>query len=264
MISGTFFKHRCRYRYSHYSDARDSYFATDELSGIDAHFVKTEHLPILFEYGFSEPIVLVTHNSDVNISNRLAELVLSRLPIKLWYAQNLDYDHPLIKPIPIGIANPKWEHGKVERFKQVISSNIPKSQILHCDFNISTNPTERRYCLEQTGLSVKNYPPCPSADDHNAFCAATQRAYLEEMAASLFTVSPKGNGIDCHKTWEAIYMRSIPIVTKSVMSIKFKEMGIPMIVIDDWSNFHELELTQLTYQCLWNNFDPTQLETMFL
>ena len=61
--------------------------------------------------------------------------------------------------------------------------------------------------------------------------------------------------MDCHKTWEALYMKSIPIVTRWHGAEKFKEMGIPIIIIDDWSELKNLDLTVDLYKKVWGNFD---------
>jgi hypothetical protein len=83
------------------------------------------------------------------------------------------------------------------------------------------------------------------------------------MSKSYFTVSPNGNGIDCHKTWEAIYMRSVPVVTWSVMAERFKEIGIPLLIIEDWSDFKNLELSDKLYEGLWGGFNPERLNLDF-
>jgi hypothetical protein len=69
--------------------------------------------------------------------------------------------------------------------------------------------------------------------------------------------------LDCHKTWEAIYMKSIPIVTRWHGVEKFKEMGIPMIIIDDWSELKDLDLTADLYKNIWGDFNPSSLDFKF-
>lgn len=39
-------------------------------------------------------------------------------------------------------------------------------------------------------------------------------------------MSPQGNGIDCYRTWEAMYLKSIPIVQKSRHMDNFKDLPI--------------------------------------
>jgi hypothetical protein len=75
--------------------------------------------------------------------------------------------------------------------------------------------------------------------------------YLEEVAKSYFVISPNGNGVDCHKTWESLYLKSIPIVTKSINVDFYK--NYPIIIINDWSELNLSILTVDTYNKLWDN-----------
>ena len=85
----------------------------------------------------------------------------------------------------------------------------------------------------------------------------TQEKYLEDMARSYFTVSPFGNGADCHKTWESLYLKTVPIVTESI-NINFYK-NLPIIIISDWSKFNINELNEETYNKIWGDFNPKKL-----
>ena len=36
--------------------------------------------------------------------------------------------------------------------------------------------------------------------------------YREAVSESMFVLSPPGRGLDCHRTWEAIYLGAVPVV----------------------------------------------------
>ena len=55
-----------------------------------------------------------------------------------------------------------------------------------------------------------------------------------------FVVSPPGNGLDCHRTWEVLALGSIPIVMTSRFDALFAQL--PVIIVSDW---HELETADL-------------------
>lgn len=46
-----------------------------------------------------------------------------------------------------------------------------------------------------------------------------------------FWISPRGNGIDCHRTWEALYLDVIPIVWNNSLTVLYEDL--PMLVIND-------------------------------
>ena len=105
------------------------------------------------------------------------------------------------------------------------------------------------------------YPTALSQWDN--FVKSTHKEYLRGISRALFVISPNGNGIDCHRHWESLYLRTIPVVSRSVVTEKFYEMGIPLLILDDWAQLSELELTLETYNNIWGNFNPNELNLNF-
>ena len=264
-LNGTYFKHECKVQLTDYKDERTPVFKLKVDDNIKNNFVfcKPEFLQ-LFEksraIGSSE-FTLVTHNSDINFTYEYVKAVIEFFPkMQHWYTQNLLCEHPKVSPIPIGIANPKWSHGNQDRFKKIINEKNKKDNLYYANFNISTNPTERNYCYECLGIEAPtSYPDAASIKDHDDFVNHTQENYLRDISKSYFTVSPDGNGKDCHKTWEALYMKSIPIVKKWYGVERFKKLGIPMIIINDWSEFKDLKLDKNLYDSIWGDFKVESL-----
>jgi hypothetical protein len=52
------------------------------------------------------------------------------------------------------------------------------------------------------------------------------------MSKCKFVISPPGNGIDCHRTWESLYMGCIPVVIKNDI---YKNWNLPIIQLNDYS-----------------------------
>jgi hypothetical protein len=73
------------------------------------------------------------------------------------------------------------------------------------------------------------------------------RAYRCPASRYMFVSSPPGNGLDCHRTWEAMYLRSVPIVLRSAAMEAFEALGMPMLVVDsyeelaDWNEAQAIE-----------------------
>jgi hypothetical protein len=59
-------------------------------------------------------------------------------------------------------------------------------------------------------------------------------------------LSPRGNGIDCHRTWEALYLDAIPIVWHSTLDSLYT--NLPVIIINDWSEVNEEFLRKKLYE----------------
>ena len=54
-------------------------------------------------------------------------------------------------------------------------------------------------------------------------------------------------------------MKTIPIVTRWYGVEKFKEMGTPILIIDDWSELKDLDLSEDNYKKIWGDFDVNSL-----
>ncbi len=147
------------------------------------------------------------------------------------YAQNIsDFKHSKLFNIPIGIANRKWAHGNNDIFAQQIkkfrSSPVAHKKLLYLNFSLSTYP-ERRKVYEL----FKDKAYCTVSEPTNL------SKYLNDLAHHVFTLSPRGNGLDCHRTWEALLMGSIPIVITSSLDPLYKDL--PVLIINDWKEITE-------------------------
>ena len=56
---------------------------------------------------------------------------------------------------------------------------------------------------------------------------------MEELSNYKFALSPNENGIDCHRTWECLYLDVIPIVEKNNVIDNFIEL--PILIINDYN-----------------------------
>lgn len=210
----------------------------------DWWFCRTEFLDHFFrEVAPDSSFVLFSHNSDRPVGRRFA-WYLRRKSLVAWFAANAGFRDPRLFAIPLGIANPFWAHGNAQALRAVQRAEIAKTRLFEVSFSIATNPRERLRCLAETGLELQ--PPCSFPD------------YLERLASSCFSVSPEGEGLDTHRTWEALHLRAIPIVTRSVLTEQHPD--VPMVVLDGWSQFREIDFGPELYAELWGDWSPAELE----
>lgn len=215
-------------------------------------FIKTDHIPHVINSVLEQPVRIMTHNGDRCIDSRHSD-ILEHPNLIHWYAQNINIKHVKLSSIPIGIANPQWLHGDQKAIKRTISKNNKKTNLVHAAFALHTNPTERHKCLgwvERNGFELRDKLPFET--------------YLNDLSRSMFAVSPNGNGIDCHRTWESLYLKTTPIVTRSVNTEQYSHL--PMIVIDSWDDMGDLQLNKDTYNSIWAehkslNLKPEQFIT---
>ena len=259
----TFFRHATRNRNSSYPFISGDTFRgmadhifdettnvsewTDRIWNIrlgDIVFLQSENkmLKHFFKYTvfhqIRHPFVLVTHNSDHSAPTREFQWALNDSRILAWFTQNPDYEHKKLFPIPIGVANIRWRHGNVLSIKQAIYRDRKpfsnRTTLLYVNFAVETNRNIRSKALKWA-LSIVNETKRKSV---------SYETYLREIGDSKFVLSPPGNGLDCHRTWETMLMGAIPIVLRSRLDPLFFNESV--LVADTWN-----QLT-LDYLKSWN------------
>ena len=182
----------------------------------------------------AHPIVLVSHNSDDAVDSTVADIADSRV-VSAWFAQNNLLNHPKVVSIPIGLENAHHHnYGIVGDFDRLRSRSAKQEKIprIVASFTISTNPVERRAaCLALQQSRVSDWVRLSS------------RQYRETVQRYMYVASPQGNGIDCHRTWEALYLGAIPIVRRTAFVKGFQ--GLPVRLVDHWSEVVDLDEADL-------------------
>lgn len=186
------------------------YINTEDVLDFQNHIEKLQN-----------PFVLLSHNSDTNIRENYSH-IYNHPKLIHWFTQNLCVSHPKTTLLPIGFANPIWQHGNYLLLDQIQSMNRPKEIIYYANFLVETNRTKREECLNI--LHQKQIPIFPRSPPF---------IYLEQLAASICCICPEGNGIDTHRFWEALYLKSIPIVLRNELTEKLSN-DFPCILLNSW------------------------------
>lgn len=193
----------------------------------DIIFVRGNFLKDYFENinpKIKHEYILISHNDDTNITEEFLKNIEDKKVLH-WFAQSVTFKHPKLTPIPAGLAN--FIHGDKGRLDYFYSKEIKKEEKISIKYNFSINSsTERIFAkenLDKNKLSEK-------IDVKN------QNEYIEVIKKSYFVASPSGVGVDSHRTWEAIYLKTIPIVMSNPMNEHFKNIGLPVLMINSWDD----------------------------
>jgi len=175
---------------------------------------------------FENAFTLITHNGDANVEDvYYVNSILNTPNLRKWYAQNVNYSHGKLAPLPIGIANRMWPHGDFS----VIES--PKINNIYMSFDLNTSPKKRSECLNALRDKVPFLP----------FVEPTEN--IARLAQYKYCVCPEGNGLDTHRLWEALYLRVVPIMLKSRhVELLIDAYLFPVILLDSWQ---DLDITNL-------------------
>ncbi len=194
---------------------------------------------------------LYMHNGDT--IPEYADMFRLEKRFRKIYCVNWIGNSKNIRPIPIGLENRRLHTNGVPRdFRMLIQDGIlpsesRKNQIL-VSFSMSTNLLERSTALELASSL--------SRIDLRYFQGSIAE-YHQELLESRYVLSPPGNGFDCHRTWEAIYLGCIPVVKKAFWP--FNHLRLPVLVLEDWSDVSRIEDFELP-----NQMGVDELRALFL
>jgi hypothetical protein len=206
------------------------------------------------------PVVLITHNGDRNVTEADRARIDHPL-VEHWFAQNLSVAHPKATGLPIGIGNAQWKHGDAVAVAHAARSARKSRHGVYVNFAVSTRPDLRRPLLD----SLSRLPFTYLGARENIISKMVRgigaglglRAdkqprgqifskYVRELSEWRYCISPPGNGLDCHRTWEALYLGVIPIVSRGLCDL-FD--GLPVIVVDNLAaiTMQELEAAEARF-----------------
>jgi hypothetical protein len=212
---------------------------------------------------------LVFGKTDRRLSPDHLEIIPSNV-VRI-FACNIDYESPIIQPIPMGrdfrLATKTYRSQNKSVATKYRSVNFEKSISCYANFSVNTHST-RKLIAE----ACHHNPTINSQDLGSRFRRYTLSypEYLEKLARSKFVICPRGNGVDSFRFWDSLYFGCIPVVTddrlyrllpiqtpciklsiEQIRNMNFKELE------EDCSHFWQAEYQKQLAQCLstktWQN-----------
>lgn len=205
---------------------------------VDLHLVQDDQSEefLLEEFGRLPADVrtktkIVFHNHDklpsLNFFKCLNDLCFDT------FCVNIIDESVSVTPLPIGLEN-RWRlnNGRISPFVDAqlrLKRRDPRSQMVFAAFDVRTNYPERsvarQACIE-AGVSFYDHRISP-------------RLHRRLLLDTHFVISPPGNGLDCHRTWEAIYLGCVPVVLRRALADEFTT-SLPIHAVDNWIDFLDL------------------------
>ena len=198
--------------------------------------------------------ILVTNASIMTIPTDVKEsLTILMHPLLIrWFAQNCTSDYSKLVRIPLGLdyhslrpepksfvwSTPnnshKWGDKKnpVDQERDLINiqKSAPSTRICkgygNFQFLMTTRfgKNDRTEAFETLPKEIMFYEPKQT----------TRNNCWKNMVKYAFVVSPQGNGLDCHRTWEALCLGCYPIIKTSGLDPLFDDL--PVWIINEWSD----------------------------
>ena len=196
----------------------------------------TNYLPNI-KYKF----VLVSGDTDAGIPDdyiKETKIILDNPLLLKWYAQNCVLITDKLNQLPIGLdlhtstKSSYWGplqkvSEQIDDIKMLQKININKKNKCYSNFHFQMDTKfgyDRIDAKNKIPIELMYYEPTkvPRIDS------------WKKMIEYKYVISPLGNGLDCHRTWEAIILGCIPIVKKSGLDPMYE--GLPVLIVNDWSD----------------------------
>tara|TARA_B100000963_G_scaffold316946_1_gene297066 strand:+ start:77 stop:952 length:876 start_codon:yes stop_codon:yes gene_type:complete len=146
----------------------------------------------------TQPFNLITHLGDNEVNTTHVGILLNPLLLK-WYGQNINFNHPKLTSLPIGIEDLYFARSDPDKLIELSQKKSKKKNLIYINCG-NTHPSRP---IMQKKLVDMGYKIFPKTDWKN---------YMDIIAASKFVFCPRGNGIDTHRFWETYAANSIPII----------------------------------------------------
>jgi len=191
--------------------------------------------------------VLVTGDEDWGIPAGFpgSRQLLADPRVVCWFTQNYDGSdsNPKLHRLPIGLdfhtisnrrkwghwpATPAAQEAELEQLLGAAPENGERQLRVHADFHFSRH---KKQVWGDDRAAVQR--ALEGNPDVQFQTRKLRRLDLwREKTRYAFVVSPHGNGLDCHRTWESLVLGNIVIVKRSSLDPLYE--GLPVIIVDDW------------------------------
>ncbi len=246
------------YKFANCKKGQSVYVCTSALR----HFAETV-LPNL------PPIVLVSGDCDLTCWHSVfpshAHFVqfIENPTIRHWFVQNAVVQHPKLTQIPIGLdyhtmtTSRQWGPKMPPLEQERVLLSVPQRPFwerrvaCYSNFHFSMQTKyafDRRDAVEKVPKELVFYEPAHTTRERSW---NTQTQYA-------FVLSPHGNGLDCHRTWEALVLGCIPVVKTSPLDPLYA--GLPVLIVQDWSRVTKTLLTETIAQFKNKTFQMEKLK----
>ena len=187
----------------------------------------------------------------------------------MWFAQNVLTPHPRLSPIPIGINSFAMGRELAAVLSEFSRTGFPeKTGTLLVNFAIGTNQDVRggawqHFCAGGGRGGWVTCRPKPRQWSYITSNPPLVPWYRNMVSTHAFTLCPSGNGADTHRVWEALYLRTIPVIPldatpfpRSVLQELYRPDELPILLVPKLSAV-TFELLEEAYHRLHPRFNAS-------
>lgn len=217
----------------------------------------------------TKPCILITSDGDRPVPSSYDEntcrKILNNSNIIKWYTQNYDKSiiHPKLNYYPIGfdLHTNKWliKNSISEKIKFMIDcrNKSPTNKRISNKIFSDTHHSITHPIRSKIYNIIKNNPIFELTKKPKSFMDITK-----DYNNYNFVISPRGNGLDCHRTWELFLAGVIIITITSPLDDMFINNNLPVIILKDINELNSITLDKLNewYEI---NINKTDINNIF-
>jgi hypothetical protein len=135
-----------------------------------------------------------------------------------------------VNPIPYGLQRKmSINDNRHEILLTIMDYDIEPQNLLYVNHSVNTNPEERsginELFLDKSWAQVQ-----VDSVDYDE--------YLTSLKESKFMICPIGNAVDCHRNWECLYVRRVPVMKKNKY-LEYLLKDYPVLFVNDFTEITE-------------------------
>jgi hypothetical protein len=155
-------------------------------------------------------------------------------------------------PLPYGLQRKLTiNDDRLEIIKNMVTNNIEPTKLLYINHSVNTNEKERGGINEI--FQTKKWA---NVDTNRV----DYYSFLNKIKDHKFMICPIGNAIDCHRNWEVLYMKRVPVMKKNKY-LEFLFKDLPVLFVNNYEDVtEELLITNENLYQEANNIDLKKLD----
>tara|TARA_A100001201_G_scaffold14484_1_gene17617 strand:- start:2211 stop:3134 length:924 start_codon:yes stop_codon:yes gene_type:complete len=181
--------------------------------------------------------IIFTNLEDTPIDDYIFESIPKNV-LKIYAANALSHGGKVV-PAPYGVQ--RKMHPRDNRSELLLQSMVGKraDKLLYVSHKEDSHPERigtRQMFMDKLWTKVDT-------------TRVEYTEFLENLSNHKFMLCPRGNAIDCHRNWEVLYMRRVPVMKRHpYLEELFKDY--PVLFVDDYSEVTEdlLKANENLYQ----------------
>jgi hypothetical protein len=198
--------------------------------------------------------IIFTGHEDTPIDDHIFEKIPDNV-ISI-FAVNSECFGGKVIPFPYGLQRKLTNvDNRLDIISDMLNYETVPDKLLYVNHSINTNPGER------SGINEIYIDKNWASVDRGGI---DYKNFLTKIKEHKFMICPIGNAVDCHRNWEVIYMKRVPVMKKNKY-LEFLFKDFPVLFVNDYNEVTEDLLLKKNYLFEKSiNLDINELDLDFL